>query len=135
MSKMRHRGLPVPLLLHPGESLTYLEPSTHNPRKAQVGGRNSLKKISWHDVASRVVAASVGGYAMTYAVTICVTVLLPLSRTEAVLSAAMMSFLFYVGAIIWAFAAATPMRAWLGLLLSAGVSGLIAFPLVMAMSR
>lgn len=100
-----------------------------------MGGRNRLKKISWQDVASRVVAASCGGYVMTYAATICLTVLLPLSKTEAILAAAMVSFLFYVAAIIWAFAAATPMRAWIGLLFSMGICGLIAFPLVMAMSR
>jgi len=86
-------------------------------------------------VVSRVIAASLGGYVMTYAATICLTVLLPLSKTEAILAAAMVSFLLYVGAIIWAFAAATPMRAWMGLLAPAVLCSAIAFPLVMAVSE
>jgi hypothetical protein len=87
------------------------------------------KKFSWQNVASRVAAAALGGYALTYAATACLTLLLPLSKTEAVLTAAMLSFVLYTGAILWAFGASTPARAWLGLLAPAAVCAAIAFPL------
>ena len=88
----------------------------------------SSKKLSWQNVTSRVAAAALGGYALTYAATACLTLLLPFQKTEAILTAAMLSFAFYTGAILWAFAAATPERAWLGLLVPAAVCGAIALP-------
>ena len=86
----------------------------------------SPKKLSWQNVTSRVAAAAVGGYGLTYTATACLTVLLPFQKTEAILTAAMLSFALYTGAILWAFAAATPKRAWLGLLVPAAVCGTIA---------
>ncbi|MEX5218912.1 MAG: DUF3649 domain-containing protein [Nitrospiraceae bacterium] len=88
-----------------------------------------MRKLSWQNVASRVAAAALGGYALTYAATACLTVLLPFSNTEAILTAAMFSFLLYTGAILWAFAASTAFRAWLGLLLPAAICAAITFPL------
>ncbi|MGC4098087.1 MAG: hypothetical protein QM706_13310, partial [Nitrospira sp.] len=73
-----------------------------------MGKKTHSKPLSWNNVASRVGAAALGGYALTYACTACLTLLLPLPKTEAILTAAMFSFLLYAGAIIWAFAAATP---------------------------
>jgi hypothetical protein len=94
-----------------------------------MGRCSRLKKLSWQNVTSRVAAAAVGGYALTYAATACLTLLLPLSRTEAVLTAAMLSFALYAASILWAFAASTPARAWLGLLAPAAVCAAIALPL------
>lgn len=89
----------------------------------------ALKKLSWQHVASRVAAAALGGYALTYAATACLTLLLPLPKPEAVLTAAMLSFVLYTGAILWAFAASTVQQAWLGLLAPAAVCAAIALPL------
>jgi hypothetical protein len=86
------------------------------------------KKLSWQDVASRIGAAALGGYAFTYAATACLTVLLPFPKTEAILTVAMLSFALYTGAILWAFGASTPARAWLGLLAPAAVCAAIALP-------
>lgn len=83
------------------------------------------RKPVWQDVVSRVAAATVGGYLLTYAVTACATRLLPMPASEAVLTAAMASFLVFTGAILWAFAASTARRAWLGLLAPAAGCGAI----------
>ncbi|MFY4729327.1 DUF3649 domain-containing protein [Nitrospira sp. BLG_2] len=91
--------------------------------------------LPWKQVTSRVGAAALGGYALAYAFTACLTLLLPLPKTEAILTAAMLSFLLYAGAIIWAFAAATPWRAWIGLLVPAGVFAAIAAPLALAIGQ
>ncbi|MBX3302867.1 MAG: DUF3649 domain-containing protein [Nitrospira sp.] len=98
-------------------------------------GKRTRSPLSWKHVASRVGAAALGGYAFTYAFTACLTLLLPLPRTEALLTAAMLSFLLYAGAIIWAFTAATPWRAWLGLLAPTAVFTAIATPLALAMGQ
>jgi hypothetical protein len=88
-----------------------------------------LNKLSWQNVAARVAAAALGGYTLTYSVTACLTLLLPFSKSEAVLIASMPSFGFYTAAILWAFAAPTPLRAWLGLLIPAAICAAVAFPL------
>jgi hypothetical protein len=81
---------------------------------------------------SRVGAATLGGYALTYAATACLTLLLPVPQSEAVLTAAMLSFAIYTAAILWAFAAATPTRTWIGLLLPTTICTAIALPLARA---
>lgn len=70
---------------------------------------------------SRVGAATLGGYALAYACTGFLSITLPLTKSEAVLTASMMSFVIYTAAILWAFAATTPMRAWLVLLIPTAV--------------
>lgn len=95
----------------------------------------SVKPLSWTDITSRVGAAALGGYALTYAFTACLTLLLPLPKSEAILTAAMLSFLLYAGAIIGAFAAATSWRAWIGLLAPAAAFTAIAAPLAFNLSQ
>jgi hypothetical protein len=73
-------------------------------------------EAAWVGVALRTLAAAVGGYAFTSASTAALTVLMPLPKPDAVLVPTMFSFAFYVGAIVWAFAARSAWRAWLGLL-------------------
>lgn len=94
-----------------------------------MGHVNGVQKLSWQNVVSRVVAAALGGYGLIYAFTACVTLLLPLSKSEAALTATMLSFVLYTGAILWAFAASTPRRAWIGLLAPAAICSAIAAPL------
>jgi hypothetical protein len=98
-----------------------------------MGTREPRKKVSWPDVTSRILAAAFGGYAVTYAATARLTLLMPLAKSEAVLTAAMVSFVIYTRAILWAFAAATPAKAWIGLAVPAALCAALAFPLASAL--
>jgi hypothetical protein len=80
-------------------------------------------KITSISVTSRVTAATLGGYALAYACTGFLSVALPLAKSEAVLTASMISFVIYTAAILWAFGAATPMRAWFVLFISTALFG------------
>lgn len=66
-------------------------------------------------IASRVVAAALGGYVLSALCAVALAVFLPLARPEAVLTGTMLSFIVYTGAVIWVFAAASAIRAWIGL--------------------
>jgi hypothetical protein len=94
-----------------------------------MGKATGQKKLSRQDVTWRVAAATCGGYGLTYAATACSMLLLPFSKTEALLTATMSSFIIYTSAIIWAFAAPTPKQAWLGLIVPAVICAAIAWPL------
>jgi hypothetical protein len=78
-------------------------------------------------VASRAVAAALGGYALATLASIALAGVLPLPRAEAVLTATMASFALYAAAIVWAFAARTAARAWLGILLPGALAGALAW--------
>lgn len=67
-------------------------------------------------IASRALAAIVGGYALTAIATFALAVFLPMSKAEASLTATMLSFLIYVCAVLWVFATRTAWRAWAGIL-------------------
>lgn len=73
---------------------------------------------------SRIVAALFGGYALA-ALTSVATLALPMARTEAVFTGLLLSFLVYVGAVVWVFAVRSARRAWAGLVV-AGVPLLLA---------
>ncbi|CAG9168497.1 DUF3649 domain-containing protein [Cupriavidus respiraculi] len=75
-------------------------------------------------VASRAVAAIGGGYVLAAAATTVLSLVLPLSRSEAVVTATLLSFLVYAGAVIWVFAARSAWRAWIGIALPAAALGL-----------
>ncbi len=76
------------------------------------------------DIASRVGAAVVGGYALATAAALGATAL-PGTRAEAVQIGIMLGFLAYAAAMIWAFAARSAIRAWAGLIGPAAVLALI----------
>jgi hypothetical protein len=76
------------------------------------------------DIASRVGAAVVGGYALAAAVALGATAL-PGPRAEAVQIGIMLGFLAYAAATIWAFAARSAIGAWAGLIGPAAVLALI----------
>lgn len=81
-------------------------------------------------VTSRLLAALAGGYLLANAVAIFLARLLLLgsmARADGVLTAVFVSFLIYVGAVIWAFAARNATRAWVGLLLLSGFFGAAAW--------
>lgn len=68
-------------------------------------------------VLSRIVAATFGGYALAAAATVLLTVLWPLPRSQAVLAANMLSFVWYTIAVMWVFSTKSATRAWVGMVL------------------
>lgn len=69
-------------------------------------------------VASRVLAALVGGYGVAYASTALLTVLLPFERINRVVTASLLSFVVWCVAALWVFAARSSWRGWWPLLLA-----------------
>lgn len=73
----------------------------------------------WAAIASRVLAALLGGYAlaalMASALALAFAALGLGTRAEGVQAAGLLSFALYTGAAIWCFAARSALRAWLGL--------------------
>ncbi len=67
-------------------------------------------------VASRVVAAALGGYALSSAATVVMALLWPAPLAQAVLWATMLSFGVYTVAVIWVFTTRSAARAWMGML-------------------
>lgn len=67
-------------------------------------------------IASRVLAAVVGGYALTSAATVLLALVWPLPQAEAVLASTMLSFALYAGILVWIFAVKRLSTVWLGLL-------------------
>lgn len=74
-------------------------------------------------VASRVVAAILGGYVLTALATFALAIFLPLSNAEASMTATLLSFLIYSCAVIGVFATRTAWRAWAGIVVPAVVLG------------
>ncbi len=77
---------------------------------------SAMARYRWM-VASRCIAAIFGGYALTSAITVFLSLALPGPRAEVVVLASLLSFLFYLLAILWVFAAKTAWQAWLWILL------------------
>ncbi|SDF57740.1 MULTISPECIES: DUF3649 domain-containing protein [unclassified Duganella] len=67
-------------------------------------------------VLSRIVAAALGGYALTSAATVLVALIWPAPKAQAVLWGTMLSFAVYTTAVIWAFTTRSATRAWIGML-------------------
>lgn len=64
-------------------------------------------------LASRVLAALVGGYAVAYAVTAFLAVYLPLARPDRVVLSSLASFAVWTAVVIYVFAARSTTRTWL----------------------
>lgn len=83
----------------------------------------------WLGVLSRSGAAILGGYALASAVALLMALALPLARSQAVLTGMMSGIVACAGAALWAFAAGTALRAWLGIavpaLLMFGIAALL----------
>lgn len=76
-------------------------------------------------IAARALAGVVGGYWLAALATVCIGAALPTRTADAVLIGTMLSFLVYLLAVIWAFAAASAGRAWAGLAVTAAVLGAV----------
>ncbi|MET0807158.1 MAG: DUF3649 domain-containing protein [Pseudoxanthomonas sp.] len=72
-------------------------------------------------VASRATAAIAGGYLLASIAATALAVWLPLHRAEAVITATLASFVVYLCAVLWVFAARTALKAWLGIGMPAAV--------------
>lgn len=83
----------------------------------------ALTRYRWA-VASRVVAAVGGGYAVSAACAAALGLVAHragMTRADAVTLSTMLSFVVYAVAVLWVFACATATRAWLGLAVPAAV--------------
>ncbi|WP_454693802.1 DUF3649 domain-containing protein [Achromobacter aegrifaciens] len=74
-------------------------------------------------VFSRAAAAILGGYVLASAAAACLAIWLPMRRPDAVITAQMLSFVFYACGVIWVFATRNAWRAWAGVLLPAMLLG------------
>lgn len=70
-------------------------------------------------VASRALAAILGGYALSALVATVSAIYFPGTRAEAAIFGMLISFVIYTLAVMWVFAVRSAWRAWLGLLLTA----------------
>lgn len=68
-------------------------------------------------VASRALAAIVGGYALSALAATVAAIYFPGTRAEAAVFGMLLSFVIYTLAVMWVFAVRSALRAWLGLLL------------------
>lgn len=66
--------------------------------------------------ASRVSAAVLGGYGLSYASTAFLSTFLPMARADRVAVASLLCFAVYTAAVIYVFAARSAARAWIVLL-------------------
>lgn len=71
----------------------------------------------------RIFAAFLGGYILTYSGLAALALLLPWPRVDVVFFSAIFPSLFWLGAILWAFAAPTALRAWRNILWVIGFCG------------
>ncbi|MFK3723412.1 DUF3649 domain-containing protein [Pseudomonas monteilii] len=76
-------------------------------------------------VASRCLAALLGGYLLASMVSVCLALLIPVPQVDAVLIGSMLSFVFYVLAFLWCFSCRSAWRAWVGVLTPSLVLGAI----------
>ena len=87
-------------------------------RKAKASGVSLAYRLA---VTSRIIAALFGGYLIAALTSVCITQWVPMSRADAVVTGMLLSFLAYLGAVIWCFACRTAWRAWFGILLPAAI--------------
>jgi len=78
-------------------------------------------------VASRVAAATLGGYGLTSAATVLLALVLPLSKANAVVTASMLSFALYLLVVIWTFSIRSATRAWLWIVGTTTILGALCY--------
>ncbi|QAR33458.1 iron transporter [Geovibrio thiophilus] len=75
------------------------------------------------EVASRVLLAVFGGYALSAFVTLWITKFMPFEPRYAATAANMLFYLIYTCAVIWSFANIRTITAWLGICIPAALLG------------
>lgn len=91
-----------------------------------------MRAARWR-LASRCMAAALGGYALASTLPVALVALVApatLARADAALVALQLSFVVYTGAVVWAFAARSAALAWAGLMLAALLSQGLAWTLL-----
>jgi hypothetical protein len=83
-------------------------------------------------ITLRVVIAILGGYALANITAILLSYLLPMPKSDAVMTGILLSFAIYAGAIIWVFAVRSMHKAWLGLIVPSLVFGAVVLALKFA---
>lgn len=85
----------------------------------------ATNRYRWQ-IVSRILAATVGGYAVANISAILLSFILPMSRSEAVMTSLLLSFAIYTLAILWVFAVKSVLKAWLGLVIPSVLLGALA---------
>lgn len=91
-----------------------------------------MRAARWR-LASRCMAAALGGYALASTLPVALVALVApatQARADAALVALQLSFVVYTGAVVWAFAARSAALAWAGLVLAALLSQGLAWTLL-----
>lgn len=91
-----------------------------------------MRAARWR-LASRCMAAALGGYALASTLPVALVALVApatLARADAALVALQLSFVVYTGAVVWAFAARSAALTWAGLALAALLSQGLAWTLL-----
>lgn len=83
---------------------------------------NDSARYRWA-VASRVLAAFVGGYILSSLLLLLLALVWPLPQAEAIAASTMISFILYALIIIWAFSAKRLRVVWLGMVSSSLLCG------------
>lgn len=92
-----------------------------NRRKAGKARRVEIS-LRWRlAVASRVLAAALGGYLVAALFSVCLAQWLPFTRAESVVLAMTVSFLAWLLVALWCFACRSAWQAWFGVLTPAAL--------------
>ncbi|MEA5125472.1 DUF3649 domain-containing protein [Xanthomonas floridensis] len=75
----------------------------------------------WLGVLSRTLAAIFGGYALASATNLVLALVLPMPRSEAVLTSMLLGIVVCACAPLWAFATVSVWRAWAGIVVPAAL--------------
>jgi len=87
------------------------------------------------DVASRVCASFFGGYAAASAVSMLLARVTPLPKADATTAAILLTPILYLVAILWAFSAASPSRAWAVLVTITALAGGVTYAFILVGGR
>lgn len=82
-------------------------------------------RYSWQ-IALRVIVAIIGGYLLANISAILLSYLLPMPKSDAVMTGILLSFAIYAGAIMWVFAVRSMKKACVGLLVPSLILGAVA---------
>ena len=88
--------------------------------KARTSGVTAAYRLA---IASRSLAAVFAGNLLASLFSTCIAQWLPITRAEAVVTGMMLSFLAYLGAVLWCFACRTALQAWVGVLTPSALLG------------
>ncbi len=77
-------------------------------------------------IALRVIVAIIGGYLLANISAILLSYLLPMPKSDAVMTGILLSFAIYAGAIMWVFAVRSIKKACVGLLVPSLILGAVA---------